>query len=145
MKITLLGLAACAWFSLMPAARADGYWRVESPDHEQTFSYGSEQNRVWTERGPDRHLAVLLQFTNDPFVDRDHPREVDNFTFAFPRVTLGKDGRTFYYHTPEGRRIPVAEKRKDFLGINEIKLLPTAGLIVNRVHGYLTLTLEISG
>ena len=60
---------ALAWLCLAPAARADGphFWRIASPDHEQTFAYGSEQRRVWAERGPGiRHLAVLLDFTNDP-------------------------------------------------------------------------------
>ena len=149
MKRIPFGLAAlacsCAWLLLSPLARADGYWQVESPDHEQTFAYGMEQNRVWAERGTDRHLAVLMQFTNDPFVDRDHPRETDNFTFSFPGVRLGRDGRTFYYRAPGGQEIPVATKRRDFLGIPEIKLLPSAQLTVERPHGYLSLALRISG
>ena len=115
---------------------------MTSPDHEQTFSYGTETDRVWTER--NGHLALLLNFTNDPFVDRANPREYDNFTFGFPNVRLGKDGHTFYFHAPDGRDIPVAKKRSDFLGINEVKLLPTTFLIVNKPHGYLTLTLVVS-
>jgi hypothetical protein len=118
-------------------------WRVASPDHEQTFAYGTEQNRVWAERGRDRHLVVLLNFTNDPYVDRQNPRQYDNFTFTFPGVTLGKDGHTFYYHTSDGRSIPVASKRPDFLGVNEIHLLPNANLIVKQPHGYLSLVLVI--
>jgi len=138
-----LGLALGAWLFNASLAQADSrhFWRVSSPDHEQTFAYGMETNRVWAER--DGHLAVLLSFTNDPFVDRQNPRQYDNFTFSFPGVTLGRDGHTFYYHTPDGRSLPVARKRPDFLGINEIQLLSNASLIVDRPHGYLSLTLII--
>ena len=142
----LLGLVTIsASFFFSPSAQADSshFWQVVSPDHEQTWADGMEQNRVWAERGRDRHLVVLMEFTNDPFVDRQNPREYDNFSFAFPGVTLGKDGRTFYYRTPEGRSIPIAAKRADFFGINEIHLLPNASLIVHRPHGYLTLALAI--
>jgi hypothetical protein len=118
-------------------------WRVASPDHEQTFAYGTETNRVWAERGRDRHLALLLNFTNDPYVDRQNPRQYDNFTFAFPTVKLGKDGHTFFYTAPDAHSVPVAEKCRDFLGIHEIKLLPNARLIVSKPHGYLTLVLSI--
>ena len=142
-KRFLPGFALAAWLFVAPSVQAADSWRVTSPDHEQTFAYGSETNRVWAERGRDRHLAVLLNFTNDPFVDRQNIRQYDNFTFSFPGVTLAKDGRTFCYHTPDGRSIPVASKRADFLGINEIRLLPNASLIVEQLHGYLSLVLSV--
>jgi len=140
-----LGLAMGAWLLITSSAQADTrhFWRVPSPDHEQTFAYGSEQSRVWAERGRDRHLAVLLHFTNDPYVDGTNPRRYDNFIFSFPGVTLGKDGHTFYYHAPEGRSIPVAVKRPGFLGINEIRLLPNASLLIDKPHGYLSLSLAV--
>lgn len=116
---------------------------MASPDHGQTFTYGSEQRRVWETRGKGRQLALLLDFTNDPYVDRNNPRQYDYFTFTFPSVKLGADGRTFYYHTTDGRSLPVAVKRRDFLGINEIKLLDSASLVVRKPHGYLSLTLVI--
>jgi hypothetical protein len=85
-----LAFAAGAWLYFGWIARADDdhSWRVTSPDHGQTFAYGTEQNRVWAERGRDRHLAVLLNFTNDPFVDRQNPREYDNFTLPWRASTL---------------------------------------------------------
>lgn len=141
-----LGLAVIgAWLFIVPSAQASNqhFWRVPSQDHEQTFTYGSETNRVLAERGSDKHLAVLLNFTNDPYVDRQNPRQYDNFTFSFPGVTLGKDGHTFYYHASNGRSIPVASKRPDFLGVNEVHLLPNASLIIMKPHGYLSLILEI--
>ena len=131
------------WFLLGTAAQA-GIYHVTSPDHGQTFSYGSEQHRAWAERGSDRHLVVLLDYTNDPYVDRQNPREYDNFTFTFPGITRAADGHTFLYRAPNGRLIPVADRHPSFLG-NEIRLLPNAVLIIRKPHGYLTLVLEIEG
>jgi hypothetical protein len=129
-------------FALMPFARADEphFWTLTSPDHEQTFAYGMETNRVWAQRG--HHLQLQLNFTNDPFVDWDNPRQYDNFTFSFPNVKVGADGNTFYYQTSGGRSIPVAKRKSVFLG-TEIKLLPNAELKVLKPHGYLTLVLLI--
>jgi hypothetical protein len=143
-----LGLAiACAWLFVGTSARAGSphVWQVSSPNHEQTFAYGTERNRVWTERGRDRHLAVMLSFTNDPYVDSLNPRRYDKFTFSFPKVTLDKDGHTFSYRAPDGRSVPVADKRTGFLGTDEVRLLPNAFLIVNGPHGYLSLALAIEG
>ena len=116
---------------------------VTSPDHAQTFAFGSEQNRAWTTQG--RHLALVLNFTNEPYVDSINPRCYDNFIFNFPRVTLGSDDRTFYYRTGEGRSIPVAVKQPGFLGMDEIRLLPGSRLMVEKPHGYLTAVLAVGG
>ena len=86
---------------------------------------------------------MLLDFTNDPYVDKTNPRQYDYFSFSFPGVTLGRDGHTFYYRTPDGRSIPVASKHTGFLGINEIHLLPNADLIIDKPHGYLSLSLIV--
>jgi hypothetical protein len=132
------------WFSFTFAqASGQHFWRVRSPDHGQTFAYGTEQNRVWKQWGRDNHLALLLNYTNDPFVDRSNPRQYDNFRFDFPQVTLGRDGHFFFYRTSDGRMIPVAQKSPDFFGVDEVKLLPNAGVIINKPHGYITVTLEI--
>jgi len=138
----MLVLAATI-FAVAARASTSHAYRVPSPDHEQTFAYGSEQNRVWAQRGKDKHLALLLNFTNDPYVDRDNPRLYDNFTFSFPDVILGKDGRTFYYRAKNGRLVPVAAKERDIFGVTEIKLLPNATLSVAKPHGYLSLSLDI--
>ncbi len=138
-------LAFAAWLAVAPSAFASGthFWRLVSPDHEQTFAYGSETNRVLAEWGRDGHLAVRLNFTNDPFVDWDNPRQYDDFRFDFPAVRVGADGRTFYYRTSEGRAIPVAVKRADFLGVEEVRLLPNASLVVARPHGFITVYLNV--
>ena len=145
LPVFFLFFAGMAFIADTPAMADQGrhVWTVPSPDHGQTFAYGSEQSRVWTTRGRDHHLALLLNFTNDPYVDRSNPRQYDYFTFNFPNVTLGADGRTFYYRTTDGRSLPVAAKREDFFGIDETKLLPNSILVVKSPHGYLSLTLVV--
>jgi hypothetical protein len=137
------GLVFGLWLVVVVTADASGghVWRVASPDHEQTFADGSEQSRTWAQRGADKHLVVLLNFTNDPFVDRSNPRQYDSFSFSFPSVTLGTDARTFYFHAADGHLIPVASKERDFFGVNEIHLLPDVSLLVKQPHGYLSLML----
>ena len=141
----LLGLLVLMTLVPGPSARADArhVWYVASPDHGQTFAYGSEQSRVWCVRGGNRHLALLLNFTNDPYVDRINSRQYDYFTFNFPQITLGRDGRTFYYPASDGRSVAVAMRGADFFGIEEIRQLPGSYLIVKKPHGYLSLSLEV--
>jgi hypothetical protein len=140
---TLLLLIAGAWIAAMTPGVADSahFWRVFSPDHEQTFACGMETNRVlklW--RG---HFAILLTFTNDPYVDYNNPRQEDNFRFDFRMIRIGANGDTFYLHTDDGRRIPVASLSHDFLGFDEVRLLPNATLFVERPHGYITVHLDV--
>jgi hypothetical protein len=116
------------------------YWKIPSPQHGQTFSYGSENRRAWLQRG--NHLGLFIEFTNDPYVDRVTPRQYDDFSFHFPNVTLGKDGRTFYYHPPQQKAVPVAMKHPGLFG-DDIRLLPSASLVVDQPHGWLTLTLLV--
>lgn len=138
LSLLFLGAAATPSFARNTPQHV---WQVVSPDHGQTFTYGSEQRRSWCTR--NNHLAVLLDYTNDPYVDRINVRQYDYFTFGFPQIVLGPDKRTFYYHTPDGRSIAVAHKTNGFLGIEETKLLSNAYLTIKKPHGKLTLTLTV--
>jgi hypothetical protein len=141
MKSLLLALAVLGLAALQPAGAR--IWEVASPDHEQTYAFGSERHRAWIDM--HGHLAVLMDFTNDPYVDQMNPRRYDDFTFDFPKVMLGPDGRTFYYHPAgKGSAIPVAVKRPGLFG-PEVSLLPSAYLVVDKPHGYLSLTLLVDG
>jgi hypothetical protein len=124
--------------------RADSFhqWAVTSPNHAQTFTFGSERHRAWlTMRG---HLAVAMNFTNDPYVDQDNPRRYDDFIFNFPNVVLGNDGRTFYYHPPDrAQPVAVATREHGFFG-DDVRLLPSSFLEVQKPHGFLTLTLLVA-
>ena len=116
---------------------------ITSPTHAQTFTYGSEQHQQWITSGRDRHLVLTTEFTNDPYVDRANPRQYDNFSFDFPNVRLGPDGRIFYYHAPDGRLVPVATRSPGFLGFEDVKLLKTSSLLMKKPHGYLTIALMV--
>src|ERR1700677_2241580 len=132
----LLAFGLVAAFALAMPVRADShFYRVESPDHGQTFAYGSERHRAWIEQGQDHHLALSMELTNDPYVDSINPRQYDSFIFSFPSVRLGKDGRTYYFRDETGHMVAVAERYSDFLGITEIRLLPNADLNVVKTHG----------
>jgi hypothetical protein len=113
-------------------------WEVTSPDQGQTFAYGSERSRQWFTQGG--HLALAMHFTNDPYVDTINFRQYDDFIFNFPNLTLGKNGKTFFYHPTQNQAIPVAI-RKGLLGT---ALLPSSYLVVRKVHGLVTLTLVVS-
>ena len=141
-SLMVLCLTGCL-LGAFPGSRAYAahVWSVTSPDHEQTFAYGTESQRSWSARG--NHLLLFIGYTNDPFVDRNNPRQYDFFSFDFPQVRLQPDGRTFSYHTPDGRLVPVAERHPGFLGVEEITLLPTSDLLIDERHGYLTLSLQI--
>jgi hypothetical protein len=143
LSLLFLGLAVSGWLAIGPGLHASSPhdWSVSSPDHGQTFAFGSEKNRAWMARGRDRHLALALNFTNDPYVDVDNPRRYDNFIFNFPQVTQGKDGHTFYYRAAEGRPVPVAVRQPGFLGFEQVRLLPNAFLMIDQPHGYLSLSL----
>jgi hypothetical protein len=135
-------LAAC--LGAAPLAASAHSYIIPSPTHEQTFAFGAERHQQWMTRGPDRHLALSTEFTNDPYVDRTEPRQYDDFTFDFPNVRLGTDGRTFYYHAPNGRNVPVAERYHGFLGLEDVRLLDRSFLLMKKPHGYLTLALIVS-
>jgi hypothetical protein len=141
--LTVLCLVGCLLLAF-PCSRAyaSHVWSATSPDHEQTFVYGTESHRSWSVRG--NHLVLFISYTNDPFVDRSNPRQYDDFSFDFPQVRLQPDGRTFSYRAPDGRLVPVARKQPGFLGIEEITLLPNSDLLIDERHGYLTLSLQIS-
>ena len=127
---------------LLRPARPTRLWEVPSPNHAQTFAYGSERHRAWIDaRG---HLAVVMNFTNDPYVDQISPRQYDDFTFDFPGVVLGKDGRTFYYHPPgTGRSVAVAVIKPGLFGPG-VELLPSSFLAVQKSHGLLSLNLLVA-
>lgn len=130
-----LAIAVVLALALIPV-RAFAY-EITSPSHAQTFTFGSERGRQWL--NVNGHLAVLLHLTNDPYVSREEPRQYDDFTFDFPNVRLGSDGRTFYYQPPgKGNPVPIAVRRPGFLG-DDIDLLPNAELLIEKPHGYLTL------
>lgn len=141
--VKILSLLFAAFVLGAPVTAFAHVYVIPSPTHEQTFAYGSERRQAWVTRGPDRHLALTTEFTNDPYVDRTNPRQYDDFIFDFPRIQLGADGRTFYYHASNGRAVPVAQRYSGFLGLDEVRLLDHTVLFMKQPHGYLTLALVV--
>ena len=117
-----------------------GAWEVTSPDHAQTFTFGSERHREWIVRG--HHLGVMIHFTNDPYVTQTEPRWYDDFSFDFPAIR--RKGNTFYYRPAGHRPVAVATVRSGLFG-DDVRLLPSSFLVVNKVRGFLTLTLIVGG
>jgi hypothetical protein len=136
----IITLVLLAWENSARASQQ--IWYVTSPDHGQTYAYGSETKHSWAKLGPNGHLALYATFSNEPFAQGASSR-YDDFTFNFPQVKLGPGGHTFFYHTSSGLDLVVARKQSGFLGITEIKLLPTAYLVVKKSHGYVTMMLVI--
>jgi hypothetical protein len=130
--VLLLAISCCGGL-----AKAET-WDVASPDQGQTFAFGSERSRQWFGQG--RHLALAMHFTNDPYVDLINTRRYDDFIFDFPKLTLGQDGKTFFYHPTKNQAIPVAVKR----GLWGIYLLPTSYLAIRKLHGLVTVNLIVS-
>ncbi len=142
MKRLFFSLGLGLLFLVTPVSAAKAHvWEVGSPDHQQTFTFGTEQHRAWMQKGD--HLSIVMKFTNDPYVDQTNPRLYDDFIFNFPNVTLGKDGRTFYYQAPGGRAVAVAFRRPGLFG-DEVTLLPSSFLAVQKPHGLLSLTLVVT-
>jgi hypothetical protein len=112
-------------------------WLIPSANSEQTFAYGSERHRQWIVR--NGHLALVMEFTNDPYVDKIETRQFDDFEFEFPNVRRGFDGKTFYFRPNHQTAIPVASIRPG-LGLT---LLPTSSVIVQKVHGLITILLVV--
>ncbi len=133
-----IGLGALGLLATATKLPAD--MLVASPDHGQTWALGTETRRVWGQNG--RHLVLYLDFTNDPYVDRENPRQYDYFIFTFPQVRLGASGHVFYCRQ-DGRSVPVAVKAPDVLGVTEVHLLPNAQLLIAHPHGYLSLALQV--
>jgi hypothetical protein len=134
-----IGLGSLAFIAAAGRLPAGGIV-LASPDHEQTWTSGTEARRAWGQSG--NHLVLYLDFTNDPYVDRENPRQYDSFTFSFPQVRVGRNGHVFYARHG-GRDVPVAVRSPDALGVNEVHLLPNSELLVAHPHGYLSLALQV--
>ncbi len=127
-------------WSFLLAGRAhaeEGHWVVPSSNQEQTYAYGSESHHQWINRSG--HLALYVEFTNDPYVDRINTRQYDDFEFEFPSIRLGADGRTFYLRPFHEAAVPVAAKRSG----QGIGLLASSLMTVRKVHGIVTIILSI--
>ncbi len=81
MKFSHSCLLAALLVATIATARGE-IWKVGSPDHRQTYAYGSERHRQRLLLG--KHLGIYMEFTNDPYVGWTETRQFDDFVFGSP-------------------------------------------------------------
>jgi hypothetical protein len=138
----ILGTILAVIFVMGPVRAFGGQWLLVSPDHDQSFAYGSEMSRQWVESPPGT-LALTMVFTNDPHVDQVKPRQYLDFIFHFPQLHLDRKSQIFFYTAPDRRSIPVARINGGFLGFKAIDLLPLCRVEVKAHRGFLTVILLV--
>jgi hypothetical protein len=96
---------------LTSASGFAGAITVTSPDHPQTFAYGS---MIWHQLYLDAagELAARITFSNLPYVGDDEPRSDEPFDFRFPGVRFDSARRTFLARGSRRELIPVARFRE---------------------------------
>lgn len=113
---------------------------IGSPDHAQTFAYGSIiGHQLYVERGTNA-LVARITFSNFPYYDDDQPRREESFDFRFPGVQLNPAHRTFCARSGHGDLIPVARFREG-LACGWIDLAPGAKMYLVKESGRVTATL----
>jgi hypothetical protein len=120
------------------ASAIAGVISVTSPDHAQTFAYGS---MIWHQLYVERNeLVVRITFSNLPYYDDDQLRRDESFDFSFPTVRLDSGRRTFVARTGHDELIPVARFREG-LACRWVDLAPGAKMYLVKDHGRVTATL----
>jgi hypothetical protein len=108
-----------------------------SPDHHQTFAYGSIiGHQLYLERS-GRGLAARITFSNWPYDSGDEPRRDESFEFRFPGIKYDATQRTFFVSGRGGQPIPVARFHRD-LFCNSVDLAPGAKIYLLKHSGRVT-------
>ena len=113
---------------------------VASPDHAQTYAYGSVTWRQLYLTRTRGELAARITFSNVPFADSNEPRRDESFDFRFPGIQVDVAQHVFVAKGRRGESIPVAWFRGD-LSIGWIKLAPNAKIYLLKENGRVTATL----
>ena len=113
---------------------------ITSPNHAQTFAYGSMiSHQLYLGRaGGD--LVAQLTFSNSPYYDDDQPRTDESFDFHFPGVHFDSGRNTFFARSHHGELIPVARVRQG-VAYRWIELAPGAKMYLVKQSGRVTATL----
>lgn len=126
-------------FAGVAAAAADAI-SITSPDHAQTFAYGSMISHQFFYNRRAGELAAQITFSNSPYYGDDQPRRDEAFDFHFPGVQLDSTQRIFVVRSKHGELIPVARFRKG-LACGWIDLAPGAKIYLQKESGRVTATL----
>jgi hypothetical protein len=105
-----LAILLAAILATNTSIMADGII-ITSPDHAQTFAYGS---MIWHQLYLDAagELAARITFSNLPYVGDGEPRCDEPFDFRFPGVRFDSARRTFLARGSRSELIPVARFRE---------------------------------
>jgi hypothetical protein len=114
--------------------------RITSPDHAQTFAYGSMIDHQLYLDHTAGELAARITFSNLPYSDDNDPRRDELFEFRFPRVHLDSARRTFFARGGDGELIPIARFRRDG-ECGWADLAPGAKIYLVKESGRVTATL----
>lgn len=113
---------------------------ITSPNHAQTFAYGSMiSHQLYLGRAAG-DLMAQITFSNSPYYDDDQPRRDESFDFHFPGVQFDSARNTFFAKTGHGEMIPIARVRQG-LACGWIDLAPGAKMYLVKESGRVTATL----
>ena len=135
-RIAILSVAVS---TATASAMADAI-SITSPNHAQTFAYGSMISHQLYRDGRAAELVAQMTFSNLPYYDDDQPRRDESFDFHFPTVHFDSARQTFFARSEHGELIPVARYREGLV-CGWIDLAPGAKMYLVKEHGRVTATL----
>ena len=113
---------------------------VVSPNHAQTYAYGSVTWRQLYLERTRGELTARITFSNVPFADANQPPTYEPFDFRFPGVHIDSARHAFVTRGRRGESIPVAWFRGD-PSWGWVKLAPNAKIYLVKESGRVTATL----
>ncbi len=134
-----LVIVAAAILLTNATAMADAI-SVTSPNHAQTYAYGSVSwHQLYLERTRGE-LTARITFSNRPYADTNQPPTDEPFDFRFPGVRVDFARHAFVARGRRDEFIPVAWFRGD-PACGWIKLAPGAKIYLLKDSGRVTATL----
>jgi hypothetical protein len=113
---------------------------ITSPDHAQTFAFGSVISHELHADRTTGELTARITFSNLPYYDDDQPRRDEAFDFHFPGVQFDRARGTLFVRSKHGEVIPVARSREGLV-CRWIDLVPGAKIYLLKEHGRVTAVL----
>ena len=113
---------------------------VVSPNHAQTYAYGSVTWRQLYLERTHGELAARITFSNVPFADSSDPPREEPFDFRFPGIRVDRARHAFVTQGRRGESIPVAWFRGD-PSCGWIKLTANTKIYLLKESGRVTATL----
>jgi hypothetical protein len=113
---------------------------ITSPNHAQTFAYGSMiSHQLYLDRAAG-DLVARITFSNSPYYDDDQPRRDESFDFHFPGVQFNSAQHMFLARSGHGKLIAVARYREG-LACGWVDLAPGAKVYLVKESGRVTATI----